>query len=201
MTLSVWLTVVSICVLGAMFPGPSLALVLQHTLRGGRRQGMICGIAHGAGIGLYALLTVAGLAAVLAAAPWLFTLLQWGGALYLGWLGLKGLRARAVATVTTASANVRHGAARDGFLMAFLNPKAALFFLALFSQVVGPDTAAAARIGYALTAMLIDMGWYLLVAWLFSQPRWLAALQRHSLWVERAFGLLLLGLAVSLALR
>ena len=48
---------------------------------------------------------------------------------------------------------------------------------------------------YAATAMLIDTAWYLLVAWVFSNPRWLAGLQKRSVWFERAFGVIRLGLA------
>ena len=80
----------------------------------------------------------------------------------------------------------------------FLNPKIAVFFIALFSQVVGPDTSLAARLGYAATALVIDMAWYLLVAWLFSNPRWLARLQARAVWFERLFGVVLLGLAARL---
>ena len=62
-------------------------------------------------------------------------------------------------------------------------------------QMMGPDTPWIARLAYAATAMVIDGGWYLLVAWLFSNPRWLERLQANSVWFERAFGVILLGLA------
>jgi threonine/homoserine/homoserine lactone efflux protein len=87
------------------------------------------------------------------------------------------------------------GAARDGFLVVFLNPKIAVFFIALFSQVIGPDTALAARLGYAATAMVIDAGWYLLVARVFSSEALLPRLQKRAVWMERLFGLILLLLA------
>jgi threonine/homoserine/homoserine lactone efflux protein len=87
------------------------------------------------------------------------------------------------------------GAARDGFLIAFLNPQIAVFFVALFSQVIGSDTPWIARALYAGTAWFVDTVWYLLVAWLFSTPRWLERLQRNAVWFERLFGLVLLALA------
>lgn len=93
MTLATWLTVVSICILGAMSPGPSLALVLKQTLNGGRRHGMITALSHGLGVGFYAFLSILGLAAVITTSPLAFSILQWGGALYLAWLGVKGLMA------------------------------------------------------------------------------------------------------------
>jgi len=193
--LATWLTVLSICVLGAMSPGPSLALVLRHTLAGGRRNGALAALAHGAGIGIYALAAISGLAVLITASPALFRAFEWGGAAYLAWLGLRGLLAKPAEAAQPGSPASGRSAARDGFLIAFLNPKIAVFFIALFAQVIGPDTPWAARLLYAGTAWFIDTAWYLLVAWLFSVPRWLGRLQRHAVWFERLFGLVLLALA------
>lgn len=195
MTWATWLTVVSICMLGAMSPGPSLAVVLKQTLAGGRSNGIVVALTHGLGIGVYALLSIFGLAALITASPVAFTALQWGGALYLAWLGMKGLRARANPNAELPDVPTTASAARDGFLVVFLNPKVAVFFIALFSQVVGADTSVLAKLGYAATAMVIDGGWYLVVAWLFSTPAWLDRLKRHSVWFERVFGVILVGLA------
>jgi threonine/homoserine/homoserine lactone efflux protein len=190
-----WLTVLSICVLGAMSPGASLAVVLRHTLGGGRVHGAAAALAHGAGVGLYALLSISGLAVLITASPAVFRAFQWAGAAYLAWLGLRGLLARAPAPDAPVVAARGSGAARDGFLIAFLNPQIAVFFIALFSQVTGSDTPWTARLLYAGTAWFIDTAWYLLVAWLFSTPRWLERLRRNAVWFERLFGLVLLGLA------
>ncbi|WP_336366135.1 LysE family translocator [Marinobacter sp. C2H3] len=196
MTLGTWLTVVTICILGAMSPGPSLALVLRQTLSGGRRNGVITALSHGVGVGIYAFLSVLGLAAVITASPTAFTALQWAGAAYLAWIGFKGLTARAPdSDAALPDPATSRSAARDGFLIAFFNPKIAVFFLALFSQVVGTDTTLLAKFGYAATALVIDTGWYLLVAWLFSNPRWLDTLRRRTVWLERVFGAILVGLA------
>lgn len=195
MTLATWLTVVTICVLGAMSPGPSLALVLKQTLTGGRRNGMITAITHGLGVGIYAFLSILGLAAIITASPVAFSVLQWGGAAYLAWLGVKGLMAKPQGEAPLPEAPTTASAARDGFLVVLLNPKIAVFFLALFSQVVGTDTGMLARFGYAATAMVIDGGWYLFVTWLFSNPRWLHLLRQNTIWFERIFGAVLVGLA------
>lgn len=195
MTWTTWMAVVSICMLGAMSPGPSLAVVLKQTLAGGRSNGVVVALTHGLGIGLYATLSIFGLAALITASPVAFTALQWGGALYLAWLGVKGLRARANPDAELPDVPTTASAARDGFLVVFLNPKVAVFFIALFSQVVGADTSVLAKLGYAATAMMIDGGWYLVVAWLFSTPAWLDRLKRHSVWFERIFGVILVTLA------
>ena len=198
MNLAIWLTVVSICLLGAMSPGPSLAVVLQQTLRGGRKTGLVAAVTHGLGIGLYALLCISGIAVMITTSPRLFAAMQWVGAAYLLWLGIQGLLSRARADTTLAKAPTTSSAARDGFLVVFLNPKVAVFFIALFSQVIGSDTTLTEKLGYAATALLIDMGWYALVAWSFSNPRWLGRLQANVIWLERVFGIVLIALAVRL---
>lgn len=195
MTLATWLTVVTICILGAMSPGPSLAIVLKQTLNGGRWNGIVTAVSHGLGVGVYAFLSILGLAAIITTSPLAFSVLQWGGAAYLAWLGAKGLLAKSRDDAPLPEAPTTASAARDGFLVVLLNPKIAVFFLALFSQVVGTDTGLLAKFGYAATAMVIDGGWYLFVVWLFSNPRWLSLLRQKAIWFERLFGAVLLGLA------
>ncbi len=198
MTLATWFTVLTICALGAMSPGPSLAVVLRQTLSGGRLNGCVTAVSHGVGIGIYALLCISGLAFLITTSPGLFTAFQWAGAAYLAWLGYKGLTARPAGGEAPAATATSAGAARDGFLVVFLNPKIAVFFIALFSQVIGPDTSLLAKLAYAATAMVIDAAWYLLVAWLFSNPRWLERLQARAVWFERLFGAILIALAARL---
>lgn len=195
MSLATWLAVVSICILGAMSPGPSLAVVLKQTLSGGRRNGVAAALAHCFGVGLYALLSILGLATIVTTSPLAFSILQWGGAGYLGWLGFKGLLAPSNPEGELPDVPTTTSAVRDGFLIVFLNPKIAVFFLALFSQVVGVETSLAAKLGYAATAMVIDGAWYVIVARLFSNPRWFERLKKNAVWFERLFGVILVALA------
>jgi len=198
--LATWLTVVTICTLGAISPGPSLAVVLRHTLAGGRTHGSVAAISHGLGIGVYAFACISGLAFLITTSPRVFTAFQWAGAAYLAWLGFRGLMAKPAADEALPDIPTTASASRDGFLIAFLNPKIAVWFIALFSQIIGPDTSVLAKTLYAATAWFIDTVWYLLVAWLFSNPRWLHRLQAKAVWLERLFGIILLALAARLLL-
>ena len=198
MTLAAWLSIVGICALGAMSPGPSLAVVLKHTLNGGKKQGYIAAVTHGIGVGLYAIACISGLAFILIASEWAFTLLQWAGAAYLAWMGIKGLTSKSNPNQKLADVTATQ-AAKDGFFIVFFNPKIAVFFIALFSQVIGPETSLLGKAVFATTAMLIDMGWYLIVTWMFSNERWLEKLQQKATLLDRIFGVILLALAGKLA--
>jgi len=174
-----WLTLASVCFAGAASPGPSLAVVVAAVVGGGRAAGLSAAWAHALGVGLYAAMTVAGIASVVRHAPRLLDALQIAGALYLLWLAFGLLRSHGTG-VEAAGGRTRH-AARDGFAVAFLNPKLAIFMLALFSQFVGADADLATGAILVATATVIDGCWYSLVTLLLSQPRFLASLQRRAL--------------------
>ena len=159
---------------------------------------MVTAVAHGLGIGLYALLSISGIAVMVTATPVLFTTLQWLGAAYLIWLAFKGIRASTAVSIDQDQERATGSAVRNGFLVVFFNPKVAVFFIALFSQIIGSETSWLEKLIYASTAMLIDIAWYLIVAWSISNPRWLGSLQKNSLWIERVFAVVLFALAMRL---
>jgi threonine/homoserine/homoserine lactone efflux protein len=195
-----WLSLFSICLLGAMSPGPSLAVVFNNTLRNGHRAGYACAISHGAAIALYGLLTVTGLALVINRYPGLFLAVQVAGGAYLLYLGIRSLRATS-AGPTGDSAPGRHAAAAQGFLTALLNPKIAVFMLALFSQFLEPGSAQAHKAIMVATVGGTDAAWYCCIVAMVSRPAVLAGLQRHGQTIERIFGVVLIALSVTMLLR
>lgn len=204
MSLSIWLSLALLCLLGAMTPGPSLAVVLGSTWQGGRAAGLAAASSHGAAVGLYALLTVAGLGALLAAAPRLFALVQFAAAGYLLYLARAALRqgdGLPATTETSAACKNLGQAARDGFMIAFLNPKLAIFMLALFAPFVTADQGLAAKTVLVLTIGGIDALWYSLVVLMVVRSGLPGLLDRHAVRVARFYALLLTILAVVVASR
>ncbi len=190
-----WLQVLTICVLGAMSPGPSLAVVLRNTISGGKRQGVLTGIGHGLGIYFYAGLVVTGLAVALAAAPQVELALSYGGIVLLVWLGYSSLTSSGE-TPQEVNVSGRSGFI-SGFLIAFLNPKIAVFFLAVFSPFLRLEAAGLERAILALTAGTVDTLWYVLVALFLSG----SVLTRYAAVIEKTMGVLLLLLAAGLLYR
>lgn len=197
MTLSTWLSLVAICCLGAISPGPSLAVVLQHTLSNSRAHGVIAGVSHALGVALWALLTVWGLALVVANSPTLSKVIMYSGAAYLAWMGVKALRSTQGAQLKVEKKQAALStAARDGMMISLLNPKLALFFIALFSQFVSTQMGIAEKAIMISTAAVIDGLWYCLVAIILSQAQVINRLQQHSVLIDRISGLILVGLAL-----
>ncbi len=203
MTFAAWLSLASICVLGAMSPGPSLAVVLKNTLAGGRSEGAKTAVAHGFGVGIYAFATAAGLAVLVTGSPMLFQAVQWLGAFFLAYLGIKALRGNtglAEAARTETDLSYQGHGFRVGFLTAFLNPKLALFFAALFSQFVSSRAHLPEKMLMAFTAAFIDAAWYLLVVLVLTQSKVLGVLRSRAAIIDRIFGVLLILLAARMFL-
>lgn len=201
MSFAAWLSVATICVLGAMTPGPSLAVVLRYSVGQSRQAGFACALAHGLGIGFYAVITMTGLGILFQTVPAFHNAVSILGALYLIWLAIKAWRAAASGAKFEAggAGNISGSvlqAARDGFMIAFLNPKIALFFLALFSQFVSPDYEWSGKFLLAFTAAVIDALWYCLVAVGFSHGAVLPWLREYSAWIERCVAILFVVIAL-----
>ncbi|QSX30678.1 LysE family translocator [Shewanella cyperi] len=200
MSFSIWLGLLAICCLGAMSPGPSLAMVVRHTLGGGRLHGIVCAWAHSIGIGVYALVTLLGLAVALKEAPLLFNGIALLGAMYLIWMGIGALRSKGgmADKLAAGKSSSLLQAARDGLAISLFNPKILLFFLALFSQFVLASAGGSGKAVIVLTPLLVDGLWYTLVALMLSHPQLLPKLRARAALIDRLSGvvLILLGLRV-----
>jgi threonine/homoserine/homoserine lactone efflux protein len=196
-----WLSLFAICLLGAMSPGPSLAVVMGAALRGSRNKGYGAALAHGLGVGLYALLTIAGLAVLVTQWPVAFVAMQLLGAAYLAYLGVKSLRQSSATSHATQAATGESYGPMSGFWIAFLNPKLAIFMLALFAQFLRPGADLMEKGIMVATVTATDASWYSLVVTLVSHSALRAGLEKHAGLIDRIFGVLLLVLAISVVLR
>lgn len=225
MTFGQWLPLAMVCLLGAMSPGPSLAMVVRHGSAGGVSAGAACAVLHGLGIFFWALLMVSGLGAVILSKPAWLDMIRVFGALLLFYWGVRGLfgqgdghhsqdpgqeddrHLRAMAQGATALASSGQAGSQatrvaragwEGFLIALSNPKIALFFAALFSQFVQADAPLATHLLIAATAAVIDAAWYVLVVVILAYAASTFRLQGGAIWVQRGFGVLLMALAIAM---
>ena len=203
MVLSLWLSLALVCMMGAMSPGPSLAVVLKHSLSGGMKNGMLAALSHGFGVGLYAVASLLGLGALMLQFPTVYQFLVYLGAAYLAYLGLKILFSKP----NDSELNIQQSdmssskALQDGFAIAFLNPKLAIFFLALFSQFIDPENLTL-NIGVimCLTVFVIDTGWYLLVALLTEVSKKRFGFTKQNIWLDRLLGAVFIALAIKVVI-
>jgi threonine/homoserine/homoserine lactone efflux protein len=197
LTLESWLAAAGVCALGAISPGPSLAVVVAFAGGRSRAAGLACAWAHAAGIGVHAGLSVGGLAAVIAANPALYRAVALAGAGDRMGLGVEARRGGAPRGEGRAAAGPRGTAAgmRDGFTIALVNPKIVVFFLALFSQFVDSSAGPGALCTLAVTAIVIDGAWYSAVALAISGAGLQSWLRARARGLDRTTGALLLAVA------
>jgi len=202
MTLTVWLSLFTICILGAMSPGPSLAMVAKHSLAGGRLNGLAAAWAHAIGIGIYAFITLIGLAVVLQQSPLLFKTISYAGAAYLAYLGYNALRSKGgvAARLESGEQTSIWQSAKEGFLISLLSPKIALFFIALFSQFVAVGDSVVAKSLIVMTPLVVDGLWYTLITFLLSTPRLIDKIRSKAQLIDRLSGAVLILLAIRVVL-
>jgi RhtB (resistance to homoserine/threonine) family protein len=187
-------------------PGPDFAIVLRQSLAHGRRTALWTSVGVGSAILLHVTYSLFGLGLLVRSSAGWFDALKFAGAAYIGWLGVQALRSRArtesphAGVAAEENAPTARGAFTTGFLTNALNPKATLFFIALFATVIGPTTPKLVQAGYGLWMATATAAWFSLVAMVFARERVRLGYWRHGHWIDRALGVVFLGFAASLVL-
>lgn len=141
-------------------PGPAVVYIVTRSATQGWRAGLVSVAGIGTGNAVHATAGTLGLAALLASSPLAFAAVKWLGAAYLVGLGVTKLRRGPPAQETAstrppAAAGALYG---QGFLVAVLNPKTALFFLAFLPQFVDPARGAAWAQLLLLGGLFVGLG-------------------------------------------
>jgi threonine efflux protein len=124
----------------SVIPGPSNFLTMRVAMRRGRGPAMATALGTTLGCVIWCAAAVLGLAALLAAWPWLYKILRVGGGLYLVWFAIALWRAKAEPPQTEAPPAAARTAFMQGLAICLTNPKSVLFFASVFSAYVGPET-------------------------------------------------------------
>lgn len=186
-----------VCLAGAASPGPSIILLLNSVIKDGPKAGVVFGIAHGLGIFVYAALVASGLVILLSVAPWFSIALELVGLLFLLWLSISmiknSLQKGSIDETGSDSSSaplLKHG--RNGFLIVFLNPKIAVFFLAIFSQFLDAASDLESKFIMVITATVIDGLWYILLSFVIAVPKFTKFAKLSVEKIEFFLGVLLL---------
>ncbi|WP_022941745.1 LysE family translocator [Psychromonas hadalis] len=196
------IAVTSIAILMAVIPGVDFVMVTRTSIRNGRLAGLYTTLGVCLSICIHASYSIAGLAVVIANSEWLFSIIKYAGAAYLMVIAWQLLTTRALLNndqgvdVTPIS---HFGALRLGFISNILNPKAPIFFISIFTQVVSLQTPLIMQIGYGLIIVLAHLIWFGCVALLLSQPSLLPRFNKHKQKIDKGAGILLILFAVNLS--
>lgn len=207
MSMHTYLLFAASCVVLVLVPGPDMAYMLTRTIAQGRRAGSMAALGINAGSYVHLAAAVAGLSALLLASSAAFTAVKWLGAAYLVYLGVSALISREpIANLAGGEIGGRSLKAVfwQGFWSDVLNPKVAIFYVALLPQFVdaeaGHATLQLLLLGVTgnMIAIAINLGLVAAAARLTGRLR---RSERVALWLRKAMGLLFIGLGARLAVQ
>lgn len=203
-----WLVLVAVFAAAVLSPGPDFVMSVRNSLLHGRRAGILTALGFALGVLVHASYAVLGIGALIQHSVFLFSLIKYAGAAYLIYIGIQALRSKGASTAAVemslkgdAQTHKSDWAClRDGFLTNLLNPKATLFFVALFTQIIDPAMPIAIKAVFGLTCAVMVGLWFTLVAVLMAQPAVRTRYLALSAKIDKVLGVLLIGFGVKVAL-
>lgn len=205
MIMDFWVFFIAILLL-TMTPGLDTALVIRNTTRGGWKDGITCSLGICCGLFVHATMSAVGLSVVLVSSAELFTVVKTIGAIYLIWLGVQSIRStfsHSQSIDVNSNKNVEARSLKvsfkEGFLSNILNPKTAVFYLALLPQFINPEyNAFAQSLLMAGIHFVIAMIWQGGIALLVEKAKELMSSEKVTKRIERVTGAVLVLLGVNL---
>ncbi len=201
--ISEFIALAAIHFLAVIVPGPDFAVTIRQSVTYGRKTGLITSLGIGAGISVHVIYTVLGVGLIISQSDTAFLIAKIIGAVYLIYLGINLIKAQK--TITNFHSNeqvmVSPSAGKAfivGFMTNALNPKATLFFLAVFTTIVSQETPLSVQAVYGVWMCSVTAAWFSLVSLLFSHENIRAVFLSVGHWFERIVGIILLGFAVKL---
>ncbi len=147
----------TLTLLVAYFPGPALLYTAAQTIAHGRRAGFMAMLGIHLGCYVHVAAAAFGLSAVFKHVPELYVAVKLAGALYLVWLGIGMIRAKlAQADGPVVPPKTVKRALTDSFIVEILNPKVALFFIALLPQFVDPSASLPVWVQFLILGTIVN---------------------------------------------
>jgi threonine/homoserine/homoserine lactone efflux protein len=205
MTPGLFASIVLIHLAAAISPGPSFVVALRTAATEGFRVAVALAIGFGLGALLWAAAAMAGLAVLFRLVPSLFLALKLAGAGFLFYIAYMMWSHAKEPLSLGRSPDLQprsafSAAARFGFLTFATNPKPAVFFGAVFVGLLPAEMSFGWRLAILSAIFLNETLWYILVARVFSLRKAREAYLKFKVWIDRAFGSLLVLLGLKIAL-
>ncbi len=199
-----FLAIALIHFLAVASPGPDFAIMLKQSISYGRKSGLWTSFGIGMAIFLHVSYCVLGLGIVISKSIIAFNVVKYLGALYLVYIGFAAIKSKPTEVKTDDVVLKKmpspFNSFWSGFMTNALNPKATLFFLAVFSVTVSPRTPAIVKIGYGVWMAFATIVWFSSLSYLFSRDKVRSGFKRFGHWFERSMGIILIALGIRLAL-
>ena len=197
-------TVTLVHLLAVISPGPDFVMACRNALLYSRKTGIWTAVGFGLGIAVHISYALFGLAWVVAQSVILFSVIKYLGAAYLIFIGVQSFLSK-TKTLEPGVASKQKDipplvAIRMGFVTNVLNPKATLFFLSLFTMVVGPEVSVFEMTIISIILIGVTVLWFSLVAVIMTQKKIRQTFERYQGVFNKSLGGLLVALGIKIAL-
>lgn len=199
---TLFLTIGIISILAAISPGPDFAVVMKNSLFGSRKIGLVTAVGVGLGILLHVAYSLIGIGFIISQSIVLFTIIKYIGAGYILYLSYQLLKVKKSETTDREQDKITIStfqAFREGFLTNALNPKATLFFLSIFTQVVDASTPLSIQALLGIEVSLIVMVWFVTLSLVITYQPIRTVFMKGHYYVMKAMGGALVFLGIKLA--
>ena len=200
MSFIVFIQVFIVCLLGAMSPGPSMALVINNAVLKNRYHGILTAIGHGLGITVYAIFAVVGIGLIIKTNIFVFNSLKILSIIFLFYLGLKSIANKNQMSFKQDNLTTEVFSFFQGFIIAMLNPKIFIWFIAIYSQFMSKNNDLLFNIYLILTAGIVDTCWYILLTIISTSGLFLNFFKSKSNILQKSLGVIFIIIGVVLLL-
>lgn len=190
-----WVQFAAICLIGAMSPGPSMALIIRNSIKYGRISGILFSLGHAIGIGIYATVSVLGLQFILINNLFLFNAIQFCGSVFLLILGILFLRDTAH-NLSLENEQKNVNSFMQGFAISILNPKILIWFAAIFSQFIEISSTNFVKLVMVLIALSIDGLWYIILTIVVTGFGLKQFLEHNTNIIQKISGVVLISISI-----
>ena len=198
MTLITFAQVFTVCLLGAMSPGPSMAVVINNAIFKGRYNGILTSIGHGIGIAVYATFAVLGIGLIIKTNTFLFNGLKILSIIFLIYIGINSILNKEKLNFKKKDTKENTVSFIQGFSIAILNPKILVWFIAIYSQFMSSDNELIFNIYLVSIAGIIDACWYVLLTLAVTTASALTFFQAKVILIQKIQGFLFITLGLGL---
>ena len=198
MSLITFVQVFIVCLLGAMSPGPSMAVVVNNAIFKGRYNGILTSLGHGIGIAVYATFAVLGLGLIIKTNIFVFNGLKILSIIFLIFIGVKSILNKEKLNLEKKDAKENTVSFLQGFSISILNPKIFVWFVAIYSQFMSANNELIFNIYLVSIAGIIDACWYIILTLAVTTASALSFFQTKLIFLQKVQGLFFLGLGFGL---
>ncbi|HBV03137.1 MAG TPA: LysE family translocator [Staphylococcus sp.] len=198
-----WLSFIVISLMIIIIPGPDFFIVLNNTLKGNAKNGIMAGLGISSAHVFYSALAAFGLIFILTTSYYVFTVIKILGSIYIAYLGIKTIlnakKAFNISTDKDVKTDMKLRLSyKHGFISTIFNPKAILFYVSILPQFITKEDGSMQILVLSSLFILTVFIWFFLCSFLFNYIRQIFNNVKIKSMLDYAIGTVLIGLAISI---